>query len=423
MLIKSSKLHKTVVLCLDGVPHSLIIERMKDNPLSIWHRLLDVGKMARINSSIPEVSSVAWAGYLTGENPGSHGLFGFAEWDRVKRRIDYPNGSTLKVKTLLERVNDAGGKVVSINVPATYPPKKVDGLVVGGFLGVFLEKNVHPVEWLPRLRHHNYQIDADVQLAYKDKTKLMEELFKLLDARLNLALEAWSAIDWDLFQLHLMETDRLFHFFWGDTHFNVEFDRLLDRIESIVSKFEELALVKNAELVILSDHGFTGVKKVFFINTWLQKMGYLRFDGQKSHGYDSISNQSRAYALPPARIFLTDKGKNDSRLIEELKSKIQNIHDPETGENIFRTVYRKDEIYSGNYVSQAAELICMGNDGFDLKADMNSDKLFTKPEFLLGTHTWSNAFFYVRNQPPDWADDTMTIEDAGGYVKRLVFGE
>ncbi|MDP8285100.1 MAG: alkaline phosphatase family protein, partial [Candidatus Electryonea clarkiae] len=306
MLIKSgnTNLNRVLVLALDGFPHSLLMKRLRIRPASTWHQLLDEGSIYSIRSSRPEVSSVAWACYLTGVNPGEHGLFGFVDRTLNPLKLYFPNGASIRVPTILEKVDEAGGTVVSINFPATFPPKPLRGLIVGGFLGVRLETNVQPLSWLEKLNRHRYVIDADTSEAYHDREKFYNQLTTILESRFTAALEACREFDWTLFQLHLMETDRLFHFFWGDKEYEERFNALLDRVDEIVETFSGIARKKDASFVVLSDHGFTRAKRIFFINAFLRENGYLEFDRNSTPGLSSIDPRSRAYALPPARIFL-----------------------------------------------------------------------------------------------------------------------
>ena len=46
--------------------------------------LLREGTLAPMRSSVPTVSSVSWTGFMTGRNPGKHGIYGFTD---VKRTV------------------------------------------------------------------------------------------------------------------------------------------------------------------------------------------------------------------------------------------------------------------------------------------------------------------------------------------------
>ncbi len=420
-----------VVLGLDGTPHSLLRERLEMRPASLWHRLLAEGRLFRIRSSIPEVSSVAWASYLTGAEPGRHGLFGFVDRAFSPFRLVFPNGADLVRPTLLERVHDAGGAVVSLNVPATFPPKPLRGLVVGGFLGVRLETNVQPPEWAGRLARMGYEIDVDPATAYSDPGRYYDALLRVLDARVRAAMEAADSFDWTLLQLHIMETDRLFHFFWGLEGEAERFHRLLDRVDEAVGRLAELAARRGAAFVVLSDHGFTRARRIVFLNALLRRWGFLRFRPGATPGLEAIAPESRAYALVPGRIFLNLRGREPmgsvppgpaaDALVDEIAARLRDLRDPSDGRVLFRAVHRREEVYHGPEAGRAAELIALPERGVDLKADFAAEEPFSVPRRLVGTHTHDDAFFYQRGgEFPPWEENGADIAAAGRQVGRLL---
>jgi Uncharacterized conserved protein len=79
-IFKKTKPRKKIcVVGLDGVPHSILLELAKSGVMSTVARLLDIGHLHRIKASLPEISAVSWTNFMTGTNPGSHGIFGFTD--------------------------------------------------------------------------------------------------------------------------------------------------------------------------------------------------------------------------------------------------------------------------------------------------------------------------------------------------------
>ncbi len=429
--LNKKALHKTLVLGLDGYPHSLLTQRMQERPDSIWHQLLEEGRLYRTTSVRPEVSSVAWASYLTGCEPGEHGLLGFVDRTFSPPGLYFPNGAHLRRQTLPEAVHEAGGATISINIPATFPPKPVRGLIVGGFLGVTLKTNVHPPEWLPRLQQHNYTIDTDPGLAYQDLSAFYNSLEEALEARLEVAREAASEFNWDLLQLHLMETDRLFHFFWEREEWRDRFHAFLDRIDAAVAEFAALAKRENASLVILSDHGFTRARRVFFINAWLRREGLLAFRGEPPYGFPSIDHRrTQAYALVPGRVFINLKGRelqgivtpgqDYERLRERLIAQLGGLRDPRDNAPVFSEVKRREKVYRGEALQQAADVLAFPARGIDLKADFGATELFQTPSTLTGAHTFDDALCYIRGEQPGRRADEADVAAVGRHVRRLL---
>ncbi|MCB2199591.1 alkaline phosphatase family protein [bacterium] len=428
---KRASLRKVMVLSIDGTPHSLIRQRMAANPDSIWHTLTDQAPLHRIRSSRPEVSSVAWASYLTGTTPSHHGIFGFAERTLNPFRLYYPNGSHLRAPTLFERVHEAGGTVVSLNVPATSPAKPLQGVVVGGFLLPRLKGNVQPPYLGAELEQAGYVVDTDPGVAHRDRAVFYQSLVEAHDARVAAGLRFVHEVDWDLFHLHLMETDRLYHFYWGEPDWQDRFDQFLDRVEHTVAQFAAIARDKGAALVLLSDHGFTRSRRILFVNAVLRKTGLLRFQPGQVPSLETIDPSSKAYALPPGRIFLNLRGREPmgsvapgqdaEQLLASLQALFSDLKDNLTGDTLIDEVVRPAQVDRGPFQQEASDLLLHAKDGIDLKADFSAEQILDTPSILVGTHTYLNAFFHVSNATaPTWTDDEGDVAAAGRFVASLL---
>jgi predicted AlkP superfamily phosphohydrolase/phosphomutase len=75
----------------------------------------------------------AWSTFLTGLEPGRHGLFDFTQKAPEAYRLAFANASDRRGTPFFERVNRAGGRCLVLGVPGTFPPEAVDGLLVSGF--------------------------------------------------------------------------------------------------------------------------------------------------------------------------------------------------------------------------------------------------------------------------------------------------
>ncbi len=98
--------------------------------LAAWMREGSTGPLA---STQPPMSFPAWSSLVTGLAPGEHGLFDFTEKVAGAYRIRFTNASGRRGHSLFGRVSDAGGSVLALGVPATFPPEPVAGLLVSGF--------------------------------------------------------------------------------------------------------------------------------------------------------------------------------------------------------------------------------------------------------------------------------------------------
>lgn len=68
---------KVLILGLDGIDPHLLQVWMKQEKLPSFQKLLNQGDFRRLRTSIPPQSPVAWSNFITGMNPGGHGIFDF----------------------------------------------------------------------------------------------------------------------------------------------------------------------------------------------------------------------------------------------------------------------------------------------------------------------------------------------------------
>ena len=73
------KLRRAILIGLDGVPLGIIEDFADKGIMSNIKEIIQQGIITRMQSSIPEISSVAWSSIVTGKNPGEHGIFGFTD--------------------------------------------------------------------------------------------------------------------------------------------------------------------------------------------------------------------------------------------------------------------------------------------------------------------------------------------------------
>jgi len=257
-----SKRKRVFVLSIDGVPFSFLQEAFAKGKMPEYARLSRDGGFVRMNSVIPTISSVAWATFMTGVNPGRHNIYGFVDLDKGMRRT-IPTGRDLRAKTLWERLNGRGKRTIVINVPVTYPPKPVNGILVSGFLSPSLEKACYPPAISRKLAAMGYIVDPDPWKAKDDREGFLEDCFRALRARREVALELMRNEDWDFFMLHIMETDRVNHFYWDGyedegSPYHRRFWEFYGEVDRTIAEIHA-ALPKGCEFVVLSDHGFCGI--------------------------------------------------------------------------------------------------------------------------------------------------------------------
>ena len=426
---KSKKTNRACVIGLDGVPYGMIVELARRGVMSTMARLMDIGKIHQMKASLPEISSVSWTDFMTGTNAGTHGIFGFTDFRPKSYTVRYPNFLDIKAPTIWDKLGARGKKSVVINQPSTYPARKIEGVLISGFVALELAKAVWPMSYRAVLEQMGYQIDVDILKCRESPEILWQELSKTM-AGGQKALNFFWEEGWDYFEYVVTGTDRLHHFLWrayeDPTHPShqsfLDFYRHLDRlIGKIVAAYHKLTNTY-AGFYILSDHGFTGIEQEVYLNAWLEKNGYLRFIKPEPESLEDIHGRSRAFALDPNRIYLNYKNRFPKGSVErsarkalkgDIAAKLAKLE--YQGRKVVRKVFMAEDVYSGPQASKGPDLIVVAEPGFDMKGSVRKKDVFGRSG-LQGMHTWDDAFFWASE---DLGDDLKIADVAPVILKNF----
>jgi predicted AlkP superfamily phosphohydrolase/phosphomutase len=406
---------RVVFIGLDGTPYTFMQRLIAEGRAPNVARLAAQGSLLRMDSVWPWVSSVAWSSMMTGVNPAKHNIFGFIDRDPATYKQFIPTGRNMRAKTLWEVLSEAGKRVIVVNVPVTYPPRAVNGILVAGFLSPSLEKAVYPESYLPTLKSLGYIVDADPWKARESKDLALQEVNAALDARIRTLFHLFDNEEWDYLHVHIMETDRLHHFLWqqmeeGHPTYAPAFYEFYRRIDDMLGRLAA-KLDDNTTLVWMADHGFCTIKKEVYVNRWLMDNGWLTLrsvppDRQK--GLEEIDPASVAYSMDPGRVFIRVRGREKGGCVapgaeyealrDEIATAALRLRDPDGDAPIFQAVFKREDLYHGPYFEQAADLILAPYDGYDPKGPLYKETLTYKGDELVGMHTYDDAMLYVGGQ-------------------------
>jgi predicted AlkP superfamily phosphohydrolase/phosphomutase len=233
-----------------------------------------------------------------------------------------------------------------------------------------------------------------------DEKTFMDDLFHAFDDRAQVILHEIDSKKFDLVIGVLESTDRVQHMFWrfidpthpmydaaGAAKYGDSIERVYKRCDQLVG--EVLQRIEPGTLVfILSDHGFHSFKYGVNLNTWLVENGFLAKQG-KALGDKNLNDmfggggqfwegvdwtRTRAYSLGLGQVYfnmrgregqgIVNEGDDYKRLADELSAKLLTMTDPKTGQRIVRSVYKRDDVYSGPYMANAPDLQVGFEDGY-----------------------------------------------------------
>jgi predicted AlkP superfamily phosphohydrolase/phosphomutase len=409
---------KTVLVGIDGMPYKLLGDLCHKEIMPNLKDICKEGKLVRMFSSIPEVSSVSWSSIITGQNPGQHGIFGFTDIIPNSYTVYFPNFSHLNSKPFWMRNNDL--KYLIINVPFTYPVKPLNGAIIAGFVALDLKRAVYPQELLEVVKREKYKIDVDVEKARMSAQFLIRELDKTLEQRLRVCFQLIERAKWDVVVVVITGSDRLMHFLWDAYEDeNHEFHQpFLDFFRKVDEKIQEL--LKNTgepdNLIVLSDHGMERAKIEVNLNTFLEQEGFLRLDRSPQKKFNAIKNGTKAFVLDPARVYINFQeryprgcvmAKEKKEIVEELRNIFSSLK--HNGDRVVKQIFEKEEIYRGDLVEKAPDLVLIPTEGYSLKAGLFDGEIFRRSE-LPGKHN-TEAFLAVKGGGEDRIPKEVSVED------------
>lgn len=408
---------KAVVIGLDGADWRLLTPWLAQGELPTLARLVAEGSSGPLRSTIRPESSVAWTSFATGVNPGKHGIFGFVAHQPGSYNFRLANGSHIGAPRFWHRLGQAGRRVGLLNIPFTYPPGPVNGVLISGML----TPGTHvPFAYPPGLqaevltRFPNYQFDPSETM--HDKAALLASVAHCTDQQRAAALWLLREQAWDFFTVVFTGPDRMQHLFWADMDSrHPQHDpaspyatALLDHYRALDGAVAEIvaAFPAGTLLLVMSDHGFNGFARRFYVNRWLHAQGLLAVrPGREAaspmvgvlnrlRGVPGLARlkrrllpdswgpaqmranllsqaidwpRTRAYFAPDGGLRLNVQGREPQGVVpagaayealrQELHQALLALTDPLTGQRVLAEVHRPEALYHGPYTALAPDLI------------------------------------------------------------------
>jgi predicted AlkP superfamily phosphohydrolase/phosphomutase len=284
---------KVLVIGLDGVTFDLLGPWIEAGELPNLQRLIRQGAWGKLRTTLPPISSSSWSSFLTGVNPGKHGLVDFVYPGADSYKVTMINATSRRTRSLWNWLNDAGYKVGLLGIPTTYPTEPVDGFMISGFLAPGPDSEwAYPPELKQELRAELGEFRLSPDERYRSTRwldRFLDDLTASVENRTQAALYLMRKKPWDLFAVVYWDTDMVQHETWRlldpnhPRHDAEEASAQRERILAFHRKVDAdvgrlLSEVDSDTLVVvMSDHGFGPVHSFFLTNNWLASMGLLQF--------------------------------------------------------------------------------------------------------------------------------------------------
>ncbi|NMC93952.1 MAG: hypothetical protein GYA68_05495 [Syntrophorhabdus sp.] len=416
---------KALIVGIDGVPFGLITRMMEQGHMKeLKHMCEGDYTIHKMHASYPDISSVSWTSFMTGANPAEHGIYGFTDLKPNSYDLYFPNSRDIKAPTFWQTLQKQKKikRVLVLNIPNTYPAFPIDGLLVSGFVAIDFNKAVYPTSYVAPLQRMGYVIDVDLMKARQDKDGFYQDLMDSLAVREKVSINLITEEEWDIATICITETDRLHHFFFDkkDTPVFHDFYKRVDTFIGNIYRAFEKKYGKDFLFLVLSDHGFTEQIAEVNLNALLRDSGYLVTDESRDY-YDKIEKGTIAFAMDPGRIYIHyekkfPRGQVKSSETEQIKKALKAVFlelADSNGTKVIKEVVDKEEIYKGPYYDNAPDLICISNEGYDLKGNLRRKEVFSSDIFK-GMHTGEDATLITPKNIT--FDHQVTIENPANII-------
>jgi len=288
---------RVLVIGIDGGTWDLLDPLMSDGTMPKLKDLLRGAARGVLRSVDPPLTPAAWSTVLTGKDPGGHGIFDFLRtfsgFSTLKGRDRYVVSSRLLPRPYLyDHLGNAGKRVISINVPLTYPPHEINGLMVTGMFTPRGSDFTHPASLREKLK--DYEIDlgpgegpqmATWLLSLEETAEPVPRLVprasrRVLGKRTDTTLTLMKEEPWDFLFVVFTCPDRICHHFWRTMHdqsnpaladVNEEIRQFYRELDASIARLVDAA-GPQASVLLVSDHGFGpfAKRKVNF-DLWLER--------------------------------------------------------------------------------------------------------------------------------------------------------
>jgi predicted AlkP superfamily phosphohydrolase/phosphomutase len=428
-----------VIFGLDGATYTVLDELVARGVMPYLGQFMAEGARATLLSNIPPLTPPAWTSLVTGRNPGQHGITGFFQYQSPESlAIQIVSARQVQSETIWSMVNRCGLRAGSLNFVVHHPAPPVDGYIVPGWI---------PWRWMKRMSHPRNLIERIVQQLPgfnlkeigmdfdQERRSVVGEAIE--DYRAWIDLHIRRDRQWFALLRHQMlhdpchltgvvfdGVDKIQHSFWpyldprrepqnpGPEYLEIR-EACWDyfrRIDDFLRETVQL-VGSDAAVFVVSDHGFTGSDEIVYINTWLEREGYLAWkqdtataaddsqelepDFYRLSAFDMSRTQAFALTASSNGIHIVVRGKKAEHGIrpEEYENFRGNLRDalltrcvdPNTGEPLVTEVWTREEVFAGPHMELAPDLtLTLRDHGFF--SVRRSHTILRKRPRLMGTH-------------------------------------
>lgn len=364
----------------------------------------------------------------------------WSDWIRIDFKVGFMKKVSAITKAYLFSVEpefnmylssiqiDPENPVVDFTYPNKYSNELVDAIGLYNTLGMPEDTN------------------ALNENAITDKV-FLEQVAQIEDEKNKMFWYEFNRFDKGVFAFVFDSGDRLQHMYWDEKNlFNIKEGLSVNKevVDYYVKKDNLLGEVLNkidnkTALMIFSDHGFTSFERAVSINTWLVENGFMVLT-EEYNGKDEGAlfkfvdwSKTKAYSMGFAGIYINLKGREGKGIVEEAEKeeivsdiikKLEDFNDPKNNQKVITRAYKREEIYHGNYVKDAPDIVIGFEPGYRMSwqsaiGGLTSESVIDNLKRWNGDHMVDPSHvpgvlftnFKINNENPSLLDIAPTVLD------------
>jgi predicted AlkP superfamily phosphohydrolase/phosphomutase len=385
----------------DAADWAVIEAGWREGRIEHLRAIAERGQSGIAVSTIPPITPPAFTSFLTGTDPGEHGIFGFVTRGRGYEYLPVPGGAR-RVPTLIRRLDRAGYRTALVTFPYTYPAEPLEhGVVVPGWDDPEESfDSVHPPEAgrdlatvVPKVpRRVNIRAAETIMPHMREATELKERI----------ARWAVDRADPHVFAMVFSETDHASHRWWVEGDPPPKLIEVYDLVDRTMGRLIKDLVHDDDVVLVVSDHGSWPIHHFVHIAPLLAEGGFLARSTRGAASAPEIGSfepvrmgrgvgnrdrrQTRLFArmdwantkafplgdhvvvtgvylnCPPFPIPTVAPDEYDD-VRAKVASLLSVVEDPATGGAAFATVAPREEVYQGPAVPLAPDLVLDGVPG------------------------------------------------------------
>jgi predicted AlkP superfamily phosphohydrolase/phosphomutase len=217
----------------------------------------------------------------------------------INSKPELVSARSIKSSALWDILGHQERRSVLINIPLTYPPRPVNGVMITGLLTPGSAKVfTYPAELSQEITDYKIDLDRFIdKKPFEDEFEdeitaptltLIEEYREMTEKRLRVTRELMEREAWDFFMVVFTSPDRMGHYLWPYHRSprpddSPEVQQLCQAVRDYYIRLDQVLgelvdqIDEDVTVLVMSDHGMGPVpSKQLHCNNWLQQHGWLK---------------------------------------------------------------------------------------------------------------------------------------------------